>query len=320
MSTGEQNTISYAMGIDAANTVAGMLKALAEPLRLRMLSAIVNDPRGEVCVDDLMQLAQVSQPTLSHHLKVLKNTGLLLSERRGTWVWYRVDPQHHATVSALLDGLAPQAVHKPVQTQSTEEPPVQSAEDLEDELIKIFAVHYPEASVDTVKFLVRESYAGLLRSSANHTVNPEALERFVAQRLKDIYRSHNRKIPQVLFVCVQNAGRSQLAAKLLNERSAGKIHARSAGSHPAPQVHAKVRDYVDAQAFPKPLTDDAVRASDVVITMGCGDICPIIDGVRYENWPIADPALASDEGFERIRAEITERIDALIPTLLPRKS
>ena len=100
----------HAIGADAAATVAGALKALADPLRLRMLSAIATDPRGESCVCDLAELADVSQPTVSHHLKVLKETGMLRSERRSTWVWYRIAPGKQRAVAALLDAFAPAAV------------------------------------------------------------------------------------------------------------------------------------------------------------------------------------------------------------------
>jgi len=94
-----------AIDADAAAAVAATLKALADPLRLRMLSAIATDPRGEACVCDLAELADVAQPTISHHLKVLKETGLLASERRGTWVYYRIVPARRAAVTALLDVL-----------------------------------------------------------------------------------------------------------------------------------------------------------------------------------------------------------------------
>ncbi len=83
-------TLQHTMGLETATSVAVMLKALAEPLRLRMLSFIAADPRGESCVCDLLELSDVSQPTVSHHLKVMKDAGLLDSERRGTWVWYRI--------------------------------------------------------------------------------------------------------------------------------------------------------------------------------------------------------------------------------------
>src|SRR5699024_1383634 len=107
------------LGQEIAATLAGTLKALAEPLRLRMLSAIADDPRGESCVCDLAELADVSQPTVSHHLKVLRTVGLLDSERRGTWVWYRVAPEKEAAVAALLEGFAPAVVAPTVEAETT---------------------------------------------------------------------------------------------------------------------------------------------------------------------------------------------------------
>src|SRR5690606_16379363 len=101
---------SHAIGQDAASSVAATLKALSDPLRLRMLSAIASDPRGESCVCDLAELAEVSQPTVSHHLKVLKDVDVLTSERRGTWVWYKINPNRRRAVTTLLDSFAPATV------------------------------------------------------------------------------------------------------------------------------------------------------------------------------------------------------------------
>jgi len=130
-------------------------------------------------------------------------------------------------------------------------------------------------------------------------------------------------MPQVLFMCVANAGRSQLAAALVNQLSGGAVVARSAGSTPAAEVHPHVRSILAdiegeqdaAAAFPKPLTDDAVRAADVVVTMGCGDVCPIIPGVRYEDWTVGDPALASEDGVAAIAADIEARVRGLLAEL-----
>ncbi len=311
---------THAIGQDAATTVAGALKSLADPLRLRMLSAIATDPRGESCVCDLAELAEVSQPTVSHHLKVLKDTGILASERRGTWVWYRITPARQRAVAALLDAFAPAAVSdEPEQAEARAEAlrdmdarVTRLAEELADEL--------SDLNRDLVIAIVRESYAGLVRSAkvTQHLI--PLTERFARQRLADLTR--NREAG-VLFVCVQNAGRSQLAAALLNQLSGGTVIARSAGSTPASDVHPHVRSLLteiagdqDAEtAFPKPLTDDAVRAADVVITMGCGDVCPIIPGVRYEDWAVGDPALASPEGVAAIRDDIETRVRALLTTL-----
>ena len=132
--------------------------------------------------------------------------------------------------------------------------------------------------------------------------------------------------PEVLFVCVHNAGRSQMAAGLVKLRSRGRIHVRSAGSAPADQVNPAVAEVmaeigVDlSEEFPKPLTDDAVKAADVVITMGCGDACPIYPGKKYEDWELQDPAGQDLETVKRIRDEIDARVQKLIAELTPESS
>ena len=130
-------------------------------------------------------------------------------------------------------------------------------------------------------------------------------------------------MPDVLFVCVHNAGRSQMAAGLLRLRSEDRIGVRSAGSNPADQVNPLVVEAmrevgVDlSEAFPKPLTDEVVRAADGVITMGCGDACPIYPGKRYEDWELADPAEATTlDEVRAIRDEIDGRVSALAEELL----
>lgn len=96
----------HAIDTETADVMAGMLKALADPLRLRILSTIAGDARGETCVCDFTGLADVSQPTISHHLKVLKDAGVLISERRGTWVWYCIAPSRSGVVALLLNEFA----------------------------------------------------------------------------------------------------------------------------------------------------------------------------------------------------------------------
>src|SRR5690606_34650963 len=133
---------------------------------------------------------------------------------------------------------------------------------------------------ELVLAIVRESYAGLVRTAKLTQHMIPLTERFARQRLADLTRDRGSGAPQILFVCVANAGRSQLAAALVNQLSDGKVVARSAGSTPAADMHPHVRSLLveiegeedAAAAFPKPLTDDAVRAADVVVTMGCGDV------------------------------------------------
>ena len=131
------------------------------------------------------------------------------------------------------------------------------------------------------------------------------------------------EVPEVLFVCTHNAGRSQMAAALLAREAAGRIRVTSAGSQPATQLNPAV---VQAMAeigldisgeHPKPLTGDKVRAADVVITMGCGDACPVYPGKRYEDWELEDPAGKDVETVRRIRDEIDSRVRRLVIELLP---
>lgn len=129
--------------------------------------------------------------------------------------------------------------------------------------------------------------------------------------------------PSVLFVCVHNAGRSQMAAGYLRHLSGGGIEVRSAGSMPADEINpvavqAMLEEGIDITAEqPKVLTTEAVQDSDVVITMGCGDVCPIFPGKRYEDWDLEDPAGQGVEGVRPIRDDIRVRIEALITELLP---
>jgi arsenate reductase (thioredoxin) len=128
--------------------------------------------------------------------------------------------------------------------------------------------------------------------------------------------------PSVLFVCVHNAGRSQMAAGYLNQLAGDRIEVRSAGSEPADRVNpaavaAMAEEGIDIAAeTPKILTTEAVKASDVVITMGCGDTCPFYPGKRYEDWVLEDPAGKGLEAVRPIRDEIRRRIEQLISELL----
>ncbi|GAB3137350.1 arsenate reductase ArsC [Marisediminicola antarctica] len=129
--------------------------------------------------------------------------------------------------------------------------------------------------------------------------------------------------PTVLFVCVHNAGRSQMAAGYLKHLSAGAVEVLSAGSEPKDQINptaveAMAEDGIDITGnVPKILTTEAVRESDVVITMGCGDTCPIFPGKRYEDWELADPAGQGIDAVRPIRDDIKARIAKLLDELLP---
>jgi arsenate reductase len=189
---------------------------------------------------------------------------------------------------------------------------------LEDEFAGIF-------SSETIERYITESVDLLGESKINIYV-PVLAHRFARERLRALAQADGaivKEMPEVLFVCIQNAGRSQIAAGLVKLRSHGAVHVRSAGSDPAEVVNPAVVQAmaeigVDlAEEFPKPLTDEVVRAADVVITMGCGDACPIYPGKRYEDWVLDDPADEDLDGVRRIRDEIDARVQRLVGELLP---
>lgn len=188
---------------------------------------------------------------------------------------------------------------------------------LQDEFAGVF-------SRKTIERFIAESVE-LLGDTKITVFVPVLAHRFARERLKALGQSEGsiaKEQPEVLFVCVQNAGRSQMAAGLVNLRSGGLVGVRSAGSDPAESVNplvAKVMTEIGTDledAYPKPLTDEVVRAADVVVTMGCGDACPIYPGKRYEDWVVDDPAEASSiEEVRTIRDDIDARVQRLLAEL-----
>ncbi len=175
-------------------------------------------------------------------------------------------------------------------------------------------------SPETVERYVFESYATLSRTAKVRTYLASTATHFADNRLRALGQGQGKiasPVPQVLFVCVHNIGRSQIAAALLAHHAGEKVEVRSAGSLPGPEVHPLVAEALRERgidltgAYPKPLTDDVVRAADYVITMGCGDACPVYPGKRYLDWEITDPA---EQPLERVR-EIVADIDTRVRDL-----
>ncbi|GAA2143137.1 low molecular weight phosphatase family protein [Glycomyces algeriensis] len=180
-------------------------------------------------------------------------------------------------------------------------------------------------SPETVRECLDDSYIVLAATARVHTHLYVLAERFAAERLSATITANSEAAtgkPEILFVCVHNAGRSQMAAALLDHHGAGRVVVRSAGSAPVDSVNPAVvaalaeLDLDVSKEFPKPLTDEVVRASDVVITMGCGDACPIYPGKRYLNWELDDPAGKDLEAARRIRDDIDARVKSLLEELL----
>jgi arsenate reductase (thioredoxin) len=199
----------------------------------------------------------------------------------------------------------------------TQEHVRRAAAALKDEFAGVF-------SAETIERYIGESL-DLLGTARVNVFVPVLAHRFARERLRALGQAEGtitKEQPEVLFVCVQNAGRSQMAAGLVKLRSEGRIHVRSAGSAPAEEVNSAVIAAMEevgvdmSEEFPKPLTDEVVRAADVVITMGCGDACPIYPGKRYEDWTVDDPADQDLETVRAIRDDIDARVQKLIADVL----
>ena len=193
----------------------------------------------------------------------------------------------------------------------------QAAARLADEFKGVF-------SEETIARYIGESL-DLLGNSRINVFVPVLAHRFARERLRALAQVEGKmtkEAPEVLFVCVHNAGRSQMAAGLVKLRSDGRVHVRSAGSAPGDEINPAVVEAMTeigvdmSEEFPKPLTDEVVRAADVVITMGCGDACPIYPGKKYEDWTLEDPDGQDLATVRHIRDEIDARVQRLVAELV----
>lgn len=181
-------------------------------------------------------------------------------------------------------------------------------------------------NAETVERVVFESYTALARTATVSTHLPSLAEKFSRDRLVALAQSRGvmaKPVPEILYVCVQNSGRSQMAAAITRHLAGDRVHVRSAGSQPGPDILPAVIAVLAevgvniGEEFPKPLTDDVVRAADAVVTMGCGDACPFYPGKRYLDWQLDDPAGLDLDGIRRVRDEIRGRIEGLLSELVP---
>ncbi|MGW2076997.1 arsenate-mycothiol transferase ArsC [Streptomyces sp. NPDC001939] len=190
---------------------------------------------------------------------------------------------------------------------------------------RLVTSHRGRFSTETVQRVITDSYERLAATARVTTHLVVLAERLTAERLDalaHIEGSPDSGLPRVLFVCSRNAGRSQLAAALLAHRAQGHVTVSSAGTHPAAAIEPAVAQVLTEAgvpswetAFPKPLTDEVVQAADIMITMGCGDACPVVDGCRYLDWPVAAlegaPIAVVRTIHDAIDAHITELLDSL---------
>jgi protein-tyrosine-phosphatase len=182
-------------------------------------------------------------------------------------------------------------------------------------------------AAETIERLLHESYDLLAATSKVPNYLPLLAERFATDRLRALARTQGTTMtdtPEILVVCTHNAGRSVAARVLLDHYGQGRVTVRSAGSAPGDDINPAVAQILTergldvSKEFPKPLTDEAARAADVIITMGCGDACPIFPGKRYLDWDLTDPADKPIDEVRPIVDDIDQRAQALLAKLLDR--
>ncbi|WP_326718870.1 arsenate reductase ArsC [Streptomyces sp. NBC_00243] len=203
-------------------------------------------------------------------------------------------------------------------------PPVLPDERLAAGVARLALRYRGHFSPETIQRVITNSYERLAEYARIRTHLVVLAEHLATDRLDAL--AHVEGVPsvgltRVLFVCTHNAGRSQMAAALLAHRAAGHVVVSSAGTHPASEVEPAVAQVLTeagldlTDAFPKPLTEEVVQAADIVITMGCGDACPVVPGRRYLDWPITDPEGAPIPVVRGIRDEIDTHITELLESL-----
>lgn len=288
-----------------ADRRTAQVAAMADPDRVSLLSLVLSARTGSAAVSELGGVAD--EASVRGHLDLLVQVDLLAYNEGRYW------PTHDALVrfgSLAKNSLAPEVGnHDRVLDQI--------ADSLTSRFSGVFA---PE----TVRQFVRDSYDLIAHRATVRQFLPQLTERFAIDRLDalaSIDAEGGRWRDDVLFVCVKNAGRSQIAAALMRARAHGLIRVRTAGSAPARQLDPAVRAELARRGvdllteFPRPLTGEVVLASGVVVTMGCGDACPVVPGRRYLDWPVEDPAGRPTRVVREIVDEITARVDGLANAL-----
>ena len=290
-------------------TELAALTVLADPTRARILRMIRDADEGRALVGRLSEGLGLRQPTVSHHMSALLAEGVVTREPDGRRVWYSISPDHAERIDAFLGA-------SPAPGRMADPDLLRVVDDLAQRFRGI-------VGRETVEQYVRDSHRRLAEQGSTRLLASRTAA-FAAARLDGIEHAGRDAdgVPTVLFVCVQNAGRSQLAAGILRHLAGDRVNVRTAGSDPAPEVRSSVVTTLDeigvtvGAEFPKPLTDDAVRAADYVVTMGCGDACPVYPGRRYLDWDLEDPVGKPLAAVRRIRDDIEGRVRALLPDLL----
>lgn len=297
-----------------AERIAHSMRAIADPTRVQILRLLMDAPEGRRGVTDLAARLGLTQPTVSHHVRIMATDGIVQSAQEGRQVWYSLVPSRLADVFDFVQ-------HSPADAAATVDAAV--LERITDDLAVRFTGVF---SRETVAEYVASSYDLLRQGAPRDRHLSSHTSRFAADRLGALPEADAATAAaptDVLFVCVQNAGRSQLAAAILRSLAGDRVRVLTAGSQPSESINPKIVAALDEIGvsvdgeYPKPLTDEVVRGADVVVTMGCGDACPIYPGRRYLDWELPDPADMAMDGVRAVRDDIDARVRELLRSLPP---
>ncbi|GAB3578078.1 hypothetical protein GCM10027406_13690 [Leifsonia lichenia] len=282
---------------------------ISDPTRARILNLLLDAPDGRGSVTKLADALGLRQPTVSHHLSLLRAEGVVERTQEGRTAWYTITPAEVDRVASLVRAEQP-ADDGAAVARIVDDLSVRFRGELSRETIG-------EYTADSYRRLDGRTNRAALAGAFTIT-RLDALLR--AERTGDAEAAGRPRtdVPHVLFVCVQNAGRSQLASAILRRIAGDRIRVGTAGSEPAGAVRSTIVTALDELGiplggeFPKPLTDEAVRAADYVITMSCGDACPVYPGRTYLDWGIPDPVGLPLPRVREIRDDIADRVRQLV--------
>ncbi|MBN9176383.1 MAG: metalloregulator ArsR/SmtB family transcription factor [Microbacterium sp.] len=288
---------------DATRTAS----VLADPTRMALLRLMSTADTGRVLVGETSRILGLRQPTVSHHMRRLMDEGIVTRQPEGRRTWYAIAPPHRDRVTALLS----------LADQRPSAPP-----DLDRVVGDLLVRFHGTLTREKVRRVVSDAHTRLSESTPHHLLASRTAT-FAIERIEASLKNRLHRDPDVtvLFVCVQNAGRSQIAASVLRRLAGPHIRVHTAGSAPADDVRSSIITVLDEVGlsldgeFPKPLTTEVLEAADIVVTMGCGDICVPRIGATHLDWDIPDPAGLSLTELRTIRNDIDLRVRDLLPRL-----
>ena len=327
--------IAKPLDSDSAAELVEQISSVADPTRLRVLSLLAVSSDHHYRPEGLTRDLGLSPEATVNALDRLVRAGLVEHSSTGTlaptadaWIRFgRLLTRPSTAAAPPSESTRDEGALIAPKSLITKRGPGQEV--LPDIIIRIadqlthrFAANF---SHDTVYRYVSDTYFLLQERAKVQRFLPSLTSRFATDRLTALASARGltlHRVPEILFVCVRNGGRSQIAASILKQLAGDRVNVRSAGSAPGEGIDLAVVRLLDeigisvAGEYPKPLTDEIVQASDFVITMGCGDACPVYPGRRYLDWAIDDPVGLDDDQVRQIRDEIFDRVESLLPELI----